>query len=131
MIIFSLLQKIRYYYRKKGFFWVCRHVLTNTIHYQKLLIFESKIDENHHKAEANIPINIRFISESEEDINELTQFWPPNDYAPPFSTPEMINNLIKERLNIGDKCLIAEYDGKIIHMNWLGFHNAHLFEKAL
>ena len=28
----------------------------------------------------------------------------------------------------GDRCMIAEYEGKIIHMNWIGFHNAHLFE---
>lgn len=122
------IHKFTDYYRKNGFLWVCRHIITNLLHFNKLYVFETEIDKNHQIVKAEIPIHIRFLTKSDDDIDRLTKFWPPEHYAPPFSTPEMINTLIKQRLAAGDEYLIAEHNGDIIHMSWMGFYNAHMFE---
>ena len=123
--IIKYVRKFNHYYRKHGFFWLCRHISTNLVHYRKLIIIETVIKENYEKIEARITVNIRLLSESEKDIEGLMELHQIDDDV---STPEMIKNLIKERLVAGDRCMIAEYEGNIIHMNWIGFYDAHLYE---
>ena len=91
-------------------------------------MFKYEVSENNTIVKAKIPVNIRLLSKSKEDIDRLTEFWPPDTYVPPFSTPEMIRNLITERLDAGEACFIGESNGEIICMSWLGFYNAHIFE---
>ena len=128
MKFLTFLRKFGNYYRKNGFLSLCRHIVTNLFHYDKLVILESEINENRENIKAKIPANIRLLSRTEEDINKLTEFWPPNTYTPHNSTPQMIRNLITERLSAGEECMIAEYNGETIHMNWIGFHNSHVFD---
>jgi hypothetical protein len=102
-------------------------MITNLVNYQKFVIFETDIYENSESRESKIPINIRVLENTEEDINKLTEFWPSDTYGSPFSTPEMIKSSIKERLDAGELCFIAEHNGEIIYMGWFGFQNAHIF----
>jgi RimJ/RimL family protein N-acetyltransferase len=51
-------------------------------------------------------------------------------YAPTLSTPQRIKELIINRVSAGEECIITEYEGKIIHMNWIGFQNTHLFNPS-
>lgn len=116
------------YYKKHGIIWLCRHIITNVFNYRKWVIFTVEINKNHETVVVIIPINIRLLTRSEDDINRLTEFWPRDTYGPPFSTPAMIKNKIKELLAAGEECMIAESNGKIVHMNWIGFYNSHVFE---
>lgn len=120
-------QKFIHYYRSKGFFWLCRHIVANLIHYRKWVVIETIIHENIEKVEAKIPVTIRLLSRSKEDIKRLTEFWP-DIYAPLISNSQIIRDLITKRLSVGEECMIAEYRGDIIHMNWIGFYNHHIFE---
>ena len=126
--IVNQLRKLNNYYKKSGFCWVCRHIITNLVHYKKMVIFETDIYENSESKKSKIPVNIRMLSNTEEDINRLSEFWPTDTYAPPFSTPQMIRDLIVQRLAVGEVCFVAEHNGQIIYMSWYGFQNAHIFE---
>lgn len=128
MSIYTFLSKYSNYYRKNGFFWLCRHIITHLICNDIWVILESEIDGKPEMVKARIPVNIRLLSRSEEDINNLTEFWITEYFIRPASTPEMIKNRIKEFLSAGDECMIAESDGKIVHMNWIRFHDNHIFE---
>lgn len=121
------LRKLGNYYKRYGFFWVCRHIITNLFYYKKMVIFETDVYEDSVIREAKIPINIRILENTEEDINKLAEFWPSDTYGSPLDTPAMIKNNIKERLTVGELCFIAEHDGQIIYMGWFGFQNAHIF----
>ena len=126
--IISQFRKIKDYYQENGFLWVCRHILTNMVHYNRLVIFETVMSEILEDNKAKIPVNIRALSKSEEDIDRLTEFWPEDTYVPKYSTRPMIRNIISQRLTAGEECFIAEYNGEIIGMSWWGFYNAHIFE---
>lgn len=119
-------RKFSNYYKKNGFFWLCRHIFTNLFHYSKWAVFETEMYENYEILKAKIPVTVRPLSKSEEDIDRMTKFWP-EVYNPPFATPQNIRNLITQRLSVGERCIIAEHDGEIICMFWDGFHNAHIY----
>lgn len=123
----SWVRKFHYYYKNKGFFWLCRHIVKNLVNYRKWVVIETRIHKDIEKVEAKIPVTIRLLSRSEEDIRRLTEFWP-DIYAPVISNPQNIRDLIIEHLSAGEECMIAEYHGDIIHMNWIGFNNRHIFE---
>ena len=129
MRLFTWLRKFGTYYRKHGFLWLCRHIITNLVNYNRLVILESEIHPDHEIIEAKIPVNIRLLSKSEEDIKRLTNSWPDDEYVPPFSTPQMIKDVITKRLAAGEVCMIAEYKRKFVHMNWIGFHGSHIFDR--
>lgn len=126
--IINQIRKFHGYYREHGFFWVCRHLVTNLMHYYKLVILETEVNHSYPEAKASIPVAIRFLTDSDGDIDRLTEFWPPHDYAPPFATRRDIREIIVARLKAGERCLVAEHEGKIIYMNWVGFYGAHVFE---
>lgn len=128
MRFFTWLRKFGTYYRTNGLLWLCRHIITNLVHYNKLVIFETDVHEPSEFVKAKIPVNVRTLSRSEEDIDRLTKFWPMDTYVPKSSTRQMIRNLIIERLAVGEECFIVEYNGEVIGMSWYGFYNAHVFE---
>ena len=113
------------YYNSYGLLWLCRHVITNLVHYEKTLVLESEINEKYEKIEAKIPIIIRLLNDNEKDIYDVAELF--REYNP-VRTLEACKYLVKEHLKAGDRCMVAEYYGKIIHMNWFGFQDAHLFE---
>lgn len=127
MRFFKWLAKFVVYYRQHGFFWLCRHIFTNLAHFNKLVILETEIKPGYEQIEANIPVNIRVLANTEEDINRLTDFWP-DVYTPSFATREAVMDIITKRLRDGELYLVAEHNGNIVHMNWLGFHNNHFSE---
>lgn len=116
------------YYKKKGLLNLCKFVCANLVRYQKFTVFERDLSEPIEELPAKIPIDIRLVSREESDIDKLVKFWP-DFYTPPESTPFSIKEMIINRLSVGEECMIAEYKGKIIHMNWIGFQNTHLFNK--
>jgi hypothetical protein len=126
--ILNQVHKFSNYYKKHGYFWVCRHSITNLFHYNGVYIFETAINENHAVVKAKIPVSIRLLTRSKEDINQLTEFWPSDTYILPEGTLDDIREHITRLLSAGDECMIAEYEGKIIHMSWVGFHDTHIFE---
>jgi len=123
-MIKNKMRKLRVYYEKQGLWGLFRHIVTNLVNYNKWAIFEGDITENHDIIEAKIPVIIRLATTSDRDINSLAEFWP-DTYTPPFSTPQSVRELIAGLLTAGEKCMIAEYEGKIVHMNWMGFHDTH------
>jgi RimJ/RimL family protein N-acetyltransferase len=125
---FRWLSKFVDYYRQHGFRWLCRHIAMHLVHFNRLVILESEVHPNYERVEAKIPVNIRVLSSTKDDIDRLTEFWPANLYVPPFSTRQIIRDVITERLKVGEVCLVAEHNGEIVHMNWLGFHNHHVFD---
>lgn len=105
---------------------MCRHIITNLVHHNKWVIFEGEITENHHAVEAKIPVNIRLLLNTEADVDKLSEFWP-DTYALPLNTAQSTRQLITRLLEDGEECLIAEYEGKIVHMNWLGYYDSHRY----
>ena len=114
------------YYQEYGFLECYRHIYADSIGYDKFAIFERDLSEPVEKVYAGIPIKIRLLHRSEKDINRLVEFWP-DYYTNRLNTPQKTREIITSRLSAGEKCMIAEYEGKIIHMNWIGFQNTHLF----
>ena len=93
--IIRYFRKIKGYYQKNGFLWFCRHIFANLVHYKKWVILETEIDENHFKTEAKIPVNIRLLTESQEDIAGVTELHRADDHTRPV---EMIEDFIKRVL---------------------------------
>jgi RimJ/RimL family protein N-acetyltransferase len=124
--ITNKIRRLSIYYEKQGLWGLFKHIFTNLVHYNKWIIFEGDVSAEHVVAEAKIPVTIRLVSQSEEDIDKLAELWP-EDYAPPFSTPQNVRELIAGLLRDGEKCMVAEYRGEIIHMNWMGFHDTHRY----
>lgn len=118
--------KLRDYYKEKGFGEFCRHICVDSIRYDKMVFFERDLSKLLEEVHARIPIKIRLLSQSEKDISRLTEFWP-DFYAPTINNPQNIREMIVSRLSAGEECMIAEYEGKITHMNWYGFQNTYLF----
>ncbi len=119
-------RRLRDYYQEYGFLECCRHIYADATGYDKFAIFERDLSEPVEKVYARIPIKIRLLQQSEKDINRLVEFWP-DFYTNRLNTPQKIREIIMSRLSAGEKCMIAEYEGKIIYMNWIGFQNTHLF----
>ena len=119
------LRILRDYYKKEGFLKLCKFACVNLFVYQKITVFERDLSGPIEEVHAKVPINIRLLYRDESDIDRLVEFWP-TFYVPP---PEgvSIKEMIVKRLSVGEECMIAEYKGKIIHMNWIGFQNTHLF----
>ena len=90
-----------------------------------MIVFERNLSGAIEEVHAKIPINIRLLSRDESDINRLVEFWPDFYAHPPAGVN--IKEMIINRLSVGEECMIAEYNGKIIHMDWIGFQNTHLF----
>lgn len=134
-MISNLIRKthiLRDYYRENGFLKLCTYVYANALFiYQKYTVFERGLSGPIEEAPAKIPIDIRLLSRNEEDIDRLVEFWPDfYVYAKHAYTNGVfadIKQMITARLSMGEECMIAEYEGKIIHMNWIGFQNTHLF----
>ena len=114
------------YYKKEGFKKLCKYVYANLFTYQKMIVFERDLSGPIEEVHAKIPINIRLLSRDESDIDRLVEFWP-DFYTPSESTPSCIKEIIVNRLSVGEECMIAEYKGKIVHMNWIGVQNTYLF----
>jgi hypothetical protein len=128
-VISKLVNKFRklfVYYKTAGFLEFCRYIAANSFFFQKFAIFEKNISEPFQDVQAKIPVNIRLISRSEEDINRLVEFWP-DVFSHPFDTPKTTKEHITNLLTAGEECMIAEYEGEIVHMNWIGFHDSHIF----
>lgn len=119
---------LRDYYKAKGLTELCRFIIAWSIHYNKYYIHERDLSKPINMVQARIPVKIRLLSRSEDDINRLTEFWP-DDYAPLINTPQNIREIIVSRLSAGEECIITEYEGKIVLMNWIGFQNTHLFNR--
>jgi GNAT superfamily N-acetyltransferase len=117
------------YYKKEGFKKLYKFVYDNLFVHQKMIVFERDLSGVIEEVRTKVPINIRLLSRDESDINRLIEFWP-DSYAPP---PEgvSIKEMILNRLSVGEECMIAEYKGKTIHMNWIGFQNTHLFNNYI
>lgn len=123
---------LRDYYRENGFLKFCRYALVNSLFiYQKYTVFERDLSEPIEEAQAKIPINVRLLSRNGYDIDRLVEFWPDvyayAKHAYTDGTFANIKQMINTRLSMSEECMIAEYKGKIIHMNWIGFQNTHLF----
>jgi hypothetical protein len=116
----------RIYYRNWGLLKFCKHVLCDSLSYEKYNVFEGDLSGLVPEAHAKIPVNIRLLTYNNDDIDRLAAFWP-DVYAPAFSNPVIIRELILDRLAAGEECIIAEYEGKIIYMTWHGFRNTHIF----
>ena len=128
-ILFRFIQKLRklpFHYKEKGFWGFFKHICARIIAFGQFAVFEKDLSGPIKEAHAKIQVNIRTLSRDESHIDKLVKFWPAM-YAPSFSTPQDIKKLIMSRLSAGDECLIAEYQGKITHMNWIGFQNTGLF----
>ena len=122
---------LRDYCKQNGLLRVYRYVCANLFVYQKYIVFERDLCQPIEEAPAKIPIVIRLLSTNEDDIDRLVEFWP-NDYA--YAKYAYTNGvfadmkrMITTRLSMGEECMIAEYKGKIIHMNWIGFQKTRLF----
>ena len=103
-----------------------KHICKDAIDYEKYQVMETDLSEHIEIKDAKIPVNIRTLTSSEDDISKIVAFWP-DVYSPRFSTPESLKEMIIKRLAAGEVCNIAEYEGKIIHMGWQGFQNTHLW----
>ncbi len=116
------------YYKKEGFLRLCKFVCVNLFLYQKFTVFEKDLSTSIYEVHPKIPTSIRFLSRDENDINRLVEFWP-EFYAAPGSTPISIKKTIIKRFSMGEECIVAEYMGEIVHMNWIGFQKTYLFNK--
>lgn len=124
-IIKNQWRKFIHYYKQQGFMWSVYHMISDAINYQKWLIVAMEVYDIKEDVLTKIPVSIRFLSKSEDDIERLVSFWP-DVYTPLFSTPQTITHLIHERLDRGEVCLIAEYNGEIIYMAWIGHYSTHI-----
>jgi RimJ/RimL family protein N-acetyltransferase len=114
------------YRRKHGFLQFCKHILVDFVHYHEYAVFEGDLSRQVPEIKAKIPVMMRFLSENEADIDRLVDFWVSR---PQYSGGRRAAvKTITGRLSTGDKCFIAEYAGKIIYMDWLGFPGAHVFQ---
>jgi RimJ/RimL family protein N-acetyltransferase len=129
-MISKITQKVRrqcLFYRELGFAGFLRHILADSNGFHQYAIFEADLSKNIPEEKAKIRCTIRLLTINDTDIDRMVKFWP-DMYAPPFSTPQSLKELMKSRLTAGEECLIAEYDGKLMYMNWIGFQNTHTFE---
>lgn len=115
------------YYKKEGFLKLCEFVCANLFVYQKLTVFERNLSGPIEEVHAKIPINIGLLSRDKSDIDRLVEFWPDSYAHPPEGAN--IKEMIVNRLSMGEECMVAEYKGRIIHMNWIGFKNTYLFNE--
>ena len=122
------IRRLGVYYRELGPWGLVKHILTSLVYHNKWAIFVGDINAGHDTIEAKIPVTIRLANTAEQDIDKLVELWP-EDYAPPFSTQQDIKDIIEGLLKDGEKCMIAEYEGKIVHMNWMGFHDTHRYHE--
>ena len=70
------LHSLANYYKNEGFLRLCKYIFTHLFVYERYLIFERDLSEPIEEKQAKIPINIRMLSKSDDDINRLAEFWP-------------------------------------------------------
>ena len=122
--IISQMRKFGEYYRKNGFLWLCRHIFTNLFSHERFWILEGDIN-NDIIIQPKIPATIRLLSNTNEDIDRLTDIWPLNESLPIFSDKKLIKEYITRMLSAGHECMIAECQGEIASMTWFFYHNTH------
>lgn len=114
------------YYKKGGLIKLCKYVFPNLVVFNKFAVFEFDVTSFTGKETPRIPVDIRLLTNSEADINKITEFWPAA-YTHPYHSPQDTRNKIIRYLSDGDDCMIVEYRGNIIHMTWIGYPETYKF----
>jgi len=131
MTIFLFKAKYLYkFYNDNGLFSFLRLLLSSLFVYRKYMIFEKDLTNTIEAMPSKLPIIIRSINNEKYSIDKLAKFWPPF-YTNPGMSHLDITKYISSRLSYGELCVIAEHQNEIIHMNWLGFQNTHMFNGYL
>jgi len=122
------IQTVRAYHRKHGFLRLCTFLLRHLFVVSRMAVFERDLSRPLEDVRVGIPITVKLLRNDESGIDRLVGFWP-DFYSPPESTAVSIRQMIVDRLSAGEECMTAEYEGRIVHMNWIGFQSTHLFNK--
>ena len=91
----------------------------------KFLVFEIDLAQRTLSENQDNRVTIRMLENTQNDIDTLSTFWLTNNvqFNPLYNNELQVKKLISTRLETGEICVIAEFQNKIVHFNWISIFN--------